>query len=326
MLWYLARHLAQYALVLAVALTINFALPRLAPGDPLDYLLGQEAQRITPEQRQKVLAQFGLDRSVAEQYQVYISGIARGDLGTSVRFGRPVTQVLVERLPWTVALVGTAIVLATLIGALTGMLAARHRGASMDIGTLALFMFLDAIPAFWLGMLLVVIFSVELRWFPIFGAIPVSSSNGPEWLAEVFRRLVLPVVTLTAGSIGGTYLVARASMLSVLGEDYILMAEAKGLSERRIVFHHALRNAILPVVTLTMLNVGTLLGGATVVETVFSYPGLGRLVYESVLARDYPLLQGAFLLLAVGVIGSNLLADLIYPLLDPRIRRRGVVS
>ncbi len=193
-------------------------------------------------------------------------------------------------------------------------------GVGRDIGVLSGVMFVDALPPFFIGMLLLLVFSVELGWLPTFGAQPTTAAGGVALLVEVAKRLVLPLVTLTLASIGPIYLIARSALLAELREDYVLMAEAKGLSAARV-RRHAERNALLPVSTVVLIGLGNLVGGAAVVETIFSYPGLGRLIYESVLARDYPVLQGAFLLLAVGVILANFLNDLLYPLLDPRVRR-----
>lgn len=311
----------QYGLVLAIAVVLNFALPRLAPGDAVDYILPpDQAGALSPEERARVLDQFGLDAPVPVQFERYVTGLARGDLGVSVRYGRPVTDLLGERIGWTLLLVGGALVLSTLIGTLLGFRSAWQRGTGRDARTLALVMLVDATPAFFVGMLLILLFSLELGWFPVFGAVPTVEASGIDFVAKVAQRLVLPLVTLTLAMIGPIYLVARAALVSELEEGYVLMARAKGLP-RRQVRRHAERNALMPVTTTALIGLGTLVGGATVVETVFSYPGLGRLIYESVLARDYPVLQGAFLLLAVGVIVANLIADLLYPLLDPRVRR-----
>jgi peptide/nickel transport system permease protein len=311
----------QYAVVLFAAICLNFALPRLAPGDAVDYLFPPEqAGAISPEQRAQVLSEFGLDEPLPTQFGRYLAGIARGDLLLSVRYGRPVVDVLAERIGWTVLLVGTAVVLATLIGTFLGFRSAWRRGTAGDSGVLTGVMFVDALPPFFIGMLLLLVFSVQLGWLPTFGAQPTTSAEGAALLLEVGRRLLLPLATLTLASIGPIYLVARSALLGELREDYVLMAEAKGLSARAV-RRHAERNALLPVSTVVLIGLGTLVGGAAVVETVFSYPGLGQLIYESVLARDYPVLQGAFLLLAVGVILANFLNDLLYPLLDPRVRR-----
>lgn len=316
--------MAQYALVLLVAVSLNFAIPRLAPGDPIDYLVpGEQVAAITAEQRERILAQFGLERPLAEQYGLYLAGIAQGDLGYSMQKGRPVTDMLLERLPWTLVLVGGAIMLSLVIGAGAGFYAAARRGGRTDAGGLALFMAVDSMPPFWTGMLLLVLFSGYLQLLPVFGALPAGGeAEGFALGREVAERLVLPLITLSLVRIGWLFLIARSSLAGELSEDYVTMAEAKGLSRRRVV-GHGMRNALLPLVTAVALEAGTLVGGATVVETVFSYPGLGRLIYESVLSRDYPVLQGAFLLMAVGVIAANLLADLIYPLIDPRVRTEG---
>ncbi|MDP9394068.1 MAG: ABC transporter permease [Actinomycetota bacterium] len=316
-----ARTLLQYALVLAAAICVNFALPRLAPGDAVDYLFPPEQTgALTAEQRAQVLAEFGLDEPLPTQFGRYLAGLVRGDLLLSVRYGRPVADLLAERIGWTVLLVGAALVLATLIGTLLGFRSARRRGSVGDAGELSSVMLVDSMPPFFIGMLLLLVFAVQLRWLPSFGAQPSVAEDGLALVTEVLKRLVLPLVTLTVASLGPIYLVARSALLTELREDYVLMAEAKGLSAR-MVRRHAERNALLPVSTVVLIGVGTMTGGAVVVETVFSYPGLGRLIYESVLARDYPVLQGAFLLLVLGVLAANLVSDLLYPLLDPRLRR-----
>lgn len=318
---YLAWRVLQYVLVLAVAVVLNFALPRMAPGDAVDYLLPPEqAGSLTPEQRNQVLSQFGLDEPVPVQFRNYVSALARGDLLYSVRYGRPVRDILGERIGWTLLLVGGSVVLSTVIGTLLGFRSAWRRGTAGDAGVLAGVMLLDSMPAFFLGLLLILVFSVQLDLLPIFGALPTVDTTGLALVGEVLRRLALPLTTLTLVSLGPVYLVARSALVSELQEDYVLMAEAKGLTDREV-RRHAQRNALLPVSTVTLVSLGALVGGAAVVETVFSYPGLGRLIYEAVLARDYPVLQGAFLLLAVGVILANLVSDLLYPLLDPRVRR-----
>ncbi len=320
-----AGRIAQYALVFLITLTLNFAIPRLAPGSPIDYLVpSEQVSTVTPEQRERILAQFELERPLAEQYWSYLAGIAQGDLGVSTQQGRPVVDMLLERLPWTLVLVGGAIALSLIVGAGAGFLAAARRGGRMEVGGLAFFMFLDSMPPFWIGMLLLVLFSGYLNLLPVFGALPLTNAAGGFGLTlDVAERLVLPLLTLTLVRAGWLFLVARSSLAGELSEDYILMAEAKGLPRRRVVLRHGVRNALLPLVTAVAVEAGTLVGGATVVETVFSYPGLGRLIYESVLSRDYTVLQGAFLLLAVGVIAANLLADLLYPLIDPRVRTEG---
>ena len=318
---HLLRTVGQYGAVLFVAIVLNFALPRLAPGDAIDYRLPSDvAASLTPAQRTEILDRFGLDDPMPEQFQAYLAGIARGDLLVSVRFGRPVTSLLFERVGWTLLLVGGSLALSTVIGAALGFRSAWRRGTSADTGALGVVMFLVALPPFFVGTLLLLVFSVGLGWFPSYGALSGQEVEGLALVGQVLQRAVLPVATLTIAGLGPMYLVARSALVGELQEDYVLMAEAKGLTDREV-RRHAARNALLPVSTVALVGLGTLVGGAAVVETVFSYPGLGRLIYESVLARDYPVLQGAFLLLIVTVVLANLINDLAYPLLDPRVRR-----
>lgn len=316
-----ARTLLQYVLVLAAAIVLNFSLPRLAPGSAVDYLFPPEqAGSLTREQRVTVLHQFGLNEPLPTQFARYLEGLAHGDLLLSVRYGRPVSGLLAERVGWTLLLVGTALVLATALGTLLGFRSAWRRGSRGDAGELSTVMLLDSLPPFFIGLLLLLVFSVHLGWLPSFGAQPPAADGALALASEVVKRLILPLVTLTLASLGPVYLVARSALLTELGEDYVLMAEAKGLAERRV-RRHAQRNALIPVSTVALIGLGAVAGGAVVVETVFSYPGIGRLIYESVLARDYPVLQGAFLLLVLAVLAANFVSDLLYPLLDPRVRR-----
>lgn len=317
----LLRTSAQYVLVLFAAVVLNFALPRLAPGDVADYLLPAEtAGTLTPQERSDYLAQFGLDEPTSVQFRNYIGGLLRGDLLMSARYGRPVRDLVLERLPWTALLVGTAIILSLVIGTVVGFRSAWRRGRTSDVATMSTVMALDSMPPFFVGLLLILVFSVNLGWFPIYGAVPNLPTGGLTFVLEAGKRLVLPVLTLAIAHLGTIYLVARPALVSELREDYVLMAQAKGLNVRQV-RRHAQRNALLPVSTIALINIGSVVGGATVIETIFSYPGLGRLMYESVLARDYPVLQGAFFVLAVTVILANIIADLCYPLLDPRVRR-----
>lgn len=316
------RKLVQYALVLALALTINFALPRLAPGDPLIYFAGQEINMLTAAQRERLKRELGLDRTVWQQYADYIGGAVTLKLGSSTKFGKPVLEVLRERMPWTALLVAPALALSACIGLLIGAYAAWHRGKRRDVALLTSMLALESLPAFWMGMLLVAVFSVQLGWLPSYGAAPLVRTSDAAYVREIIRHLILPVTTIGLATTGAHFLLTRSSMLDTLGQDYMLMAEAKGVGRRGLIYRHALRNALLPVYTHMTMSVGALVGGAVVVETVFSYPGIGRLLYESVTARDFPMMQGVFLLITVAVIAANLLADLTYPLIDPRARLR----
>lgn len=318
---FLTAKVGQYVLVLVVALTLNFLLPRAMPGDPLQFIVGEDIGRLTPEERERVRVEAGLDRPLHEQFGRYLGDLARGDLGWSIAKKQPIGDILRDRVPITLLLTGSALALSTLIGVVLGALAAWRRGGRTDLGILAFFIFLESLPAFWVGMLLVAVFSVNLRILPIFGfETPYVRYDGLDRVKDIAVHLILPLTTLTIVSISAMFLVARYSMLSVLGEDYISVARAKGLYERWILFRHALRNALLPVATLFMLRVGFIVSGAVVVETVFSYPGIGRMLFEAVLARDYPLLQAGFILATLTVVAANIVVDLVYPMLDPRVR------
>lgn len=320
---FIAGKLAQYALVLFVTVTLNFLLPRAMPGSPLGYLAGEEVGTLTAQERERLLRDVGLDRPLYEQYLTYIGDIARGDLGYSYQRQRAIGEVLAERIPWTLLLTGVALLISTTLGVVFGAVAGWRRGRRTDLASLAVFIFLESLPGFWLAMILIAVFSVGLGLFPTFGARDLYGGlTGAAYWLDVGRHLVLPVTTLTLITVSATFLTMRASMLSVLGSEFITVARGKGLAEGAVLFRHAVRNAILPVATVFLLNLGQAVGGATLIETVFSYPGVGRLMYEAVLARDYPMLQGGFLVITVSVLVGNMIADLIYPLLDPRVVRR----
>lgn len=313
---------AQYLIVVALTVVMNFLLPRMMPGSPLMFLAGEDVGFLTPEQRAQLYALYGLDQPQWKQFSTYVANLARGELGYSFQRGRPIATIIGERLPWTLLLVGLSLVLATLIGAAMGALAAWRRGSTLDLGTLGVAMFFESVPSFWLGMILIAVFAAGLGWFPIFGAGTAGVSlTGWALVVDRARHLILPLTTLTLITIPGTFLIMRYSMLSVLGEHYITTARAKGIAERFVLRRHAVRNALLPVATVFMLNLGFIVGGATVIETVFSYPGIGRLLYEAVLNRDYPVIQGTFFIITISVIAANIASDLLYPLIDPRVRR-----
>lgn len=308
----------EYGLTFVAALTVNFALPYVAPGDPLRYLVGQEVRTLSAAERRELLATYGLDEPIHVQYVDYLLGVPQGELGTSLLYGRPVSAVLLERLPWTLLLVGAALVGATVFGTLLGAWSAWREGDRADGGLLTALVAAESTPAFWVGMLLISVFVAWLGWFPAYGVTSGSDTGAFGSLLDLVVHLTLPLVTLTLARIGGIYLVARGSVLTTLAEDFLLFARAKGVSDGKLLFRHALPNSLLPVYTRFTLQLGSLVGGAVVVETVFSYPGLGLLIYDAAIARDYPLLQGAFLVLTVTVIAANVLADLTYPLVDPR--------
>ncbi len=314
---------AQYLLVLALTVALNFFLPRMMPGSPLVFLAGEDVGFLTPEQREQLYSLYGLNEPQWKQFATYVANLARGQLGYSFQRGRPISHMIAERLPWTLLLVGTALVLATLAGAALGAMAAWRRGSALDLGSLGVAMLFESVPSFWLGMIFIAVFAAGLGWLPIFGAGTAGAAlAGWPLLLDRARHLALPLATLTLITTPGVYLIMRYSMLAVLGEQYIVTARAKGVAERAVLRRHAVRNALLPVATVFMLSLGFIASGATIVETVFSYPGVGRLLYEAVLNRDYPVMQGTFFIITVSVIAANILADLLYPLIDPRVRQR----
>ena len=318
----------QYLVVLFCILVLNFALPRIAPGNPAAYLVGSlNLQVMSEEQIQQVLHEFKLDLPLPVQFKNYLLGIFKGDLGISTIYGRPVWDILKARLPWTTLLMGLSLLISAGLGIFTGVIGAWKRGMGRDLGPLVLVMVLGSVPPFWLAMLFITLFSATLNWLPSFGAYSIGAVPGTgKYFISVIQRLVMPVMTLSILKTGAMYLTTRSSMIIALEEDYILLAHAKGLREKAVIFTHALRNAILPIYTHFMTSLGALMGGSAVVETVFSYPGIGNTIYESVRARDYNLLQGSFLVISVGILLGNFFADLGYPFLDPRVRRQGVLG
>ena len=296
------------------------------PGNPLSYLTDPGGDippaRMTDEKTERLLAYYGLDKPLSEQYVNYMVGIIRGDFGLSIYYGDPVLEVILSRLKWTLLLVGTSTAIYMTLGILLGATSAWARGRKKDMGLLISILSISSFPSFFLGILLAIIFGIKLDLFPISGAQTVFAtySSPLEEIFDILHHLILPAATLVITHIGGTYLLMRNSMLGVLGEDYIMTARAKGLSERYILHRHALANALLPTVTMAAMTVGFMVTGTIFVETVFAYPGIGNLVYKSVLNRDYPLLQGLFLFISIAIVGANLIADMIYMRLDPRVK------
>ena len=317
---HLISRLAQgLALVLAVVV-LNFVLVHAAPGDPVETIAGASGgmdEKLQAELR----AQYGLDQPLPVQLGIYLGKVLRGDLGYSYFFNLPVSGLIAERVPATLALVLTSVLAAFLIGTTLGVLSSRRPNGwlSQTINVLSLVGF--AAPVFWLGMLLVILLASVFPVFPVSGMRGIASDGrGLADVMDVLYHLVLPSLTLGLVYLAQYSRLSRAAMLDVLGADYIRTARAKGLSERVVLYKHALRNAVLPVVTVLGLQFGNVLAGAIVVETVFNWPGLGRLAYESVLRRDYPTILGVLLFASVVVVVMNQITDLCYRLIDPRIK------
>jgi peptide/nickel transport system permease protein len=307
MLSYLAQRLAGAVLVVFGVISIVFLLIHLIPGDPVEIMLGEAA---SSTDREALRVALGLDQPVLLQFTHYLHGLLQFDLGASLQSRRPVTDLLQERLPATLLLAGVTLAVTLALALPLGMLAAVRRGSAWDGGAMAFSMLGVSIPNFWLGPLLILVFSLWLGWFPVSGREGVGS-------------VVLPAVTLGTGLAAVLSRMVRSSMLEVLGEDYIRTARAKGLPPQRVILHHGLRNALLPVITLLGLQLGALLAGAVITETVFSWPGIGLLTIEAIQSRDYPVVQACVLLISVGYVLVNLLTDIAYAWADPRIRLGG---
>ncbi|MBB5076722.1 ABC transporter permease [Nonomuraea endophytica] len=303
------RRILEYGAVVVIALLLNFLLPRALPGGPMKLFGSPEAlSRLTEAERAQIAQQYGFGRPLPEQFADYLTGVFTLDLGTSLSDGRPVAEAIGEALPWTLLLVGTSIVITCVLGVALGVLGALRRRRGGGAGLLGTAIVLDSLPAFWLGMLLIVVFGVQLNVLPTYGA-------------GTLAHLVLPVTTLVVTGLGYFFLYTRSSMLTVLTSEPVQHAHARGVPYGRLVRRHALRPALLPVHTIVLMEIGFLAGGSIVIETVFAYPGLGRLTFGAISARDYPLMQGAFLVLTLMVVAMNAIADATYPLLDPRARQ-----
>jgi len=320
----LARFLLQriaYAVILVFAvIVLNFLLIHLAPGDPIETIAGAMGG-MGEEMRAQLRHAYGLDRSLIDQLGIYLGRMVSGDMGYSFYFNLPVAQLILQRVPATLLLMITALLFSLVVGTLLGVLASRRPNGilSQTITVLALVGF--AAPVFWTGIMLVILFASVFPIFPVSGMVDIiSGASLAARVIDVAHHLVLPALTLGIIYLAQYSRMARASMLDVLGADYIRTARAKGLSETKVFYKHALRNALLPVVTITGLHFGNLLAGAILVETVFNWPGLGRLAFESILRRDTPTILGILFMSACLVIIANQLTDLCYRLIDPRIK------
>ena len=309
---YILRRLIPMAPVLVLVSLIVFLLIRLIPGDPVLTMLGEEA---TPQTVAALRHELGLDRSIPFQYISWISRAVRGDLGRSIRTHQPVLQAILQRLPPTIELTLAALVVSLTIALPAGIISATRRGSRVDIASTVGALLGVSMPNFFLAILLIFVFAYKLRWFPPIGYTPPWQDLGTN-----LQGMVLPAITLGTAAAAVVARLTRSSLLEVLGQDYIRTARAKGLREQAVIVGHALKNALIPIVTIVGLQVGTLLGGAIITETVFVLPGVGRLAVDAIFLRDFPLVQGVVLFLAVVFLFTNLVVDSVYGFLDPRIR------
>ena len=314
------KRLAHMVFVLWAIASILFLLFRLLPGDPT---LAYIDPSFTDDQRQQILRDFGLDKPLGQQYLIYFGNLLHGDLGISFRQRLPVLGLIFTTLPNTLLLTVTALVVAYVFGGLFGAVLAWTRRSRFEAASIPLVLATRAAPDFWVGMVLLAVFAFGFGWFPAGGASSPGATFSSQW-ARVFsvdfaRHLVLPAATLAIYLQGLPVLLMRSNMLEVMNEEFVTMARMKGLPERTVMLRHAARNALLPLVTAFALGFGAAVGGNVVIETVFSWPGLGRMLVDAVQSSDYPLAQGAFLLIAAVLVTMNFVADMLYGLLDPRV-------
>ena len=316
---YVIRRLIQAIPIILAIIILNFFLLNMAEGDAVDVLAG-EAGSATPEYMAELRAKFGLDQPLPVQLLVYLKNIVSLDLGYSFRHDMPVSILIVDRFWPTLLLMVSTIILAIGFGILLGLLAAINLNTWKDAVISVFALITYATPLFWVGLMMIVVFSINLRWFPTSGMENIAAFyEGFDRFVDITHHLVLPTITLSLFYLALYTRLMRASMLEQYGQDYVVTARAKGLPERRITFGHVLRNALLPVVTMAGVQVGALIGGSVIVESVFAWPGLGMLAFESLFARDLNLLLGIFLISSVLVVVVNLIVDIIYCFLDPRI-------
>jgi len=315
---YLTRRILSIVPVVVAIVVLAFLLINLAPGDPARVLAGE---RGNPEYLAYVRHKYGLDHSMGYRLWKYGEAVAQGDFGTSLAYQRPVASLIFDRLPATLLLIGAAQVIA-IFGILAGAIAGARRGSLFDRATSISTLVVYSTPVFWTGLMLIILFSVELRWLPASGMTsPLAPTSGYGHYVDVLHHLILPAFTLAIVWYLPEYLrLTRAGVIQTMNEDFVLTARATGLSERAVLFRHVFRNALLPVVTLVGLQVGLAISGAIITESVFGWPGLGRLTYESIGTRDYPVLLGILFFTAISVAFMSIVTDVVYALLDPRVK------
>ena len=317
---FIIKKIGQFLLTLYAVATFNFLLFRILPGDPIRLM--RRAGRLSPEAVARLQEVFGLDKPLGVQYLYYLRNLATGELGISLTYRRPVIEILQERFTNTLILLTAATVLVLLLGVGAGVVAAARRGTSTDRSLVVTSLIFWSLPTFWTGLILVIIFGVYLQMVPISGVTTPGAEFSSTWeyLIDLGKHLILPTITLAIVDMGQFMLITRSTLVDVLTEDYILTAKAKGLSFNRRLWSHGVPNALLPIITTTALYVSLVIGGAIQVEAIFSWPGMGRLMYDAVLRRDYPILEASFFIFAATIILANFLSDILYMVLDPRVR------
>lgn len=323
----LARRFALYLVTAWVAITVNFLLPRLMPGNPIQTMIGKLTGQVTSGEIRAIRLSFGLgfNQGLFAQYITYLTQLFHGNFGVSITLGAPVSSILRESVPWTVGLIGVSTIISFAVGTFSGALLGWTRGSRLDT-LIPTATFFQAVPYFFLATVMLLVFGSDLHWFPVLGAYSQSVTPGWSWsfISNVLRYGELPLISIVLSSIAGWMLGMRNMMITIVGEDFVLMAVAKGLPRRKVI-RHAARNAILPSIANLSLAIGLVVSGALLVELVFNYPGVGDLLLQAVLNEDYPLIQGIFLVITLAVLAANFLADVVYLALDPRTRTEAAV-
>ncbi|WP_127754527.1 ABC transporter permease [Devosia sp. 1566] len=322
---FLLRRVGFYLAAFLAAATVNFFLPRLMPGDPIQIMFASAGSNLSMENLNALKLTFGfIDAPVGEQYLTYLKSVFTGDLGVSIKyFPLPVTELLGRALIWTVGLVGSATLLGFTLGTLLGIMAAWRRGTIFDTVVSLLAIFSSSVPAVVLSLIMLFVFGYTLGWFPSgYAADPMlDPAFSWQYISSVLYHGFLPMITLVVALTGGFAVTMRNNMINLLGEDYIVMGRAKGLSDQRVMIWYAARNALLPTVSSLAISLGSVLGGSLVIEVVFNYPGVGNMLYQAILARDYPVIQGQLLIMTAAMLISNFAVDLSYLMLDPRLKK-----
>lgn len=314
---YIAKRLLQFIPSLLGIIIITFVIIHAAPGDPVYYLAGEFA---SAEYIEGLRVKLGVDKPLLEQFSIYLKTVLQGDLGYSLIYNEPVWDAIASRAPATILLGVTSLTIALAIGIILGVISARKPYSLVDnfVTTLAVLGY--SLPLFWMGMMAILLFSLKLHWFPIGGLMTLRVQlTGIAYIVDILKHLILPSFCLGTIHFAIIARLTRSNMIEQLSQDYIMTARAKGLSERTVIFKHALKNALLPIITVTGLNMGLLLSGTVLIETVFSWPGLGRLMYDALFTRDYPMLMGMFIVVSTSVLVANLITDFVYTFFDPRI-------
>ncbi len=319
---YLIRRMIQIFITLIVVLVMLFVIFRMMPGDPASMVM---SPKFTPEQRELLRHQFGLDKPMWEQFVLYMKNMLVFNLGTSFYYSQPVLDLIMVKIGPTLLLFGTAMVIAYVLGILIGAVMAWRRGSKGEVAGIAISLFFYSMPLFWFALIMLWFFASEIKIFPISGLGGSDPNTGqpypfPKNVIDILWHLSLPLLTLTIAGLAGNILLMRNSMLDTLAEDYIVTARAKGIPDRRIMYRHAARNAMLPVVTSFAMGLGFIISGGVLTETIFSWPGMGTMLVQATLNYDYPVVQGVFYLIAILVLIFNAIADILYAYLDPRVR------